>query len=98
LNLSAHLLWYETLQAPLQLVEVRAPRLERARASLTCGRRAICNSRTDEMRRRQVTAGGFSSKRLARLRELLERHVHSGFVPGVVAVLARRGEVHVEAT
>jgi hypothetical protein len=50
------------------------------------------------MRRRQVTAGGFSSKRLVRVRELLERHVDSGFVPGVVAVLARHGEVHIEAT
>ena len=45
-----------------------------------------------------MTAGGFSSKRLARLRGLLERSVHSGFVPGVVAVLARHGEVHIEAT
>ncbi|SCL25223.1 serine hydrolase domain-containing protein [Micromonospora inyonensis] len=45
-----------------------------------------------------MTAGGFSSKRLARVRELLERLVDSGFVPGVVAVLARHGEVHVEAT
>src|SRR5205809_8122477 len=50
------------------------------------------------VRRRQVAAGGFSSKRLARVRELLERHVDSGFVPGVVAVLARHGEVHIEAT
>jgi len=32
------------------------------------------------------------------VRELLERHVDSGFVPGVVAVLARHGEVHAEAT
>jgi len=32
------------------------------------------------------------------VRELLERHVDSGFVPGVVAVLARHGELHVEAT
>ena len=45
-----------------------------------------------------MTAGGFSSKRLARVRGLLERHVDSGFVPGAVAVLARHGEVHVEAT
>jgi CubicO group peptidase (beta-lactamase class C family) len=45
-----------------------------------------------------VTTGGFSSKRLARVRELLERHVDSGFVAGVVAVLARHGEVQVEAT
>ena len=45
-----------------------------------------------------MAAGGFSSKRLARVRELLERHVESGFVPGAVAVLARHGEVHIEAT
>src|SRR4051812_35910758 len=50
------------------------------------------------MGRRQVTTAGFSSKRLARVRELLERHVDSGFVPGALAVLARHGEVHVEAT
>jgi hypothetical protein len=50
------------------------------------------------MRRRQVTTGGFSSKRLARVRELLERHVDTGFVPGAMAVLARHGEVHIEAT
>jgi len=43
-------------------------------------------------------AGGFSSKRLARVRELLERHVDSGFVPGVMVVLARHGAVHLETT
>ena len=45
-----------------------------------------------------MSTGGFSSKRLARLRHLLERYVDSGFVPGVLAVIARHGEVHVEAT
>jgi len=45
-----------------------------------------------------VAGGGFSTKRLARLRGFLERQVDSGFVPGMVAVLARHGEVHVEAT
>lgn len=40
---------------------------------------------------------GFSSERLARLRGLLERQVGSGVVPGLLAVLARHGEVHVEA-
>ncbi|MBQ0994692.1 beta-lactamase family protein, partial [Micromonospora sp. H61] len=45
-----------------------------------------------------MAAGGFSSKRLARLQGLLERHVESGFVPGMVVVLARHGEVHIEAT
>jgi len=45
-----------------------------------------------------VTTGGFSSKRLARVRELLDRHVDSGFVPGALAILARHGDVHIEAT
>jgi CubicO group peptidase (beta-lactamase class C family) len=45
-----------------------------------------------------VSASGFSAKRLVRVRELLERLVGSGFVPGVLVVLARHGEVHVEAT
>ncbi|MFJ6167634.1 serine hydrolase domain-containing protein [Micromonospora orduensis] len=44
-----------------------------------------------------MSTGGFSAKRLVRVRDLLERHVDSGFVPGLVMVLARRGEVHVEA-
>lgn len=44
-----------------------------------------------------AAAAGFSSKRLARLRRQLERLVNSDFVPGVMAVLARHGEVHVEA-
>jgi CubicO group peptidase (beta-lactamase class C family) len=41
---------------------------------------------------------GFSAKRLTRLRALLERHVESRLVPGLVVVLARHGQVHVEAT
>ena len=40
----------------------------------------------------------FSSKRLTRVRDLLERHVESGFVPRMLAVLARHGDVHIEAT
>jgi CubicO group peptidase (beta-lactamase class C family) len=45
-----------------------------------------------------VTAGGFSAKGLIRVRELLDRHVDSGAVPGVLVVLARHGQVHIEAT
>jgi CubicO group peptidase (beta-lactamase class C family) len=45
-----------------------------------------------------VTSGGFSSKRLARVRDALSRHVDAGYVPGAVGVVARRGEVHIEAT
>lgn len=44
-----------------------------------------------------MASDGFSPKRLTRVRALLEGYVESGFVPGVVAVLARRGEVRVEA-
>ena len=40
---------------------------------------------------------GFSSRRLARVRDLLERLVDSGFTPGAVLAVARRGEVHVRA-
>lgn len=45
-----------------------------------------------------MTVGGLSSRRLARLRVILEGHVKSGVVPGMLAVLARHGEVHIEAT
>ena len=45
-----------------------------------------------------MASDGFSPKRLTRVRAFLEGHVESGFVPGMVVVLARRGEVHVEAT
>ena len=44
-----------------------------------------------------MTGGGFSSKRLTRVREVLSRHLDAGYVPGAVAVVARHGEVHVEA-
>jgi len=43
-----------------------------------------------------MTIGGFSSKRLARVRDVLGRHVDAGYVPGAVAVVARHGEVHIE--
>lgn len=40
--------------------------------------------------------GDFSRARLARMREALQRHVASGRVPGVVALVYHRGRVHVE--
>jgi len=45
-----------------------------------------------------VTIGGFSKKRLTRVREVLRRHVDAGYVPGAVAVVARHGDVYIEAT
>ncbi|MFI6300188.1 serine hydrolase domain-containing protein [Nonomuraea sp. NPDC050790] len=40
---------------------------------------------------------GFSEAGLRRVREVLERHVESGKVPGVVALVGRGGRAHVEA-
>ncbi|MFI0975832.1 serine hydrolase domain-containing protein [Streptomyces sp. NPDC021093] len=40
--------------------------------------------------------GGFSEKGLRRLGRVLAGHVESGAVPGLVALVAHRGEVHVE--
>jgi CubicO group peptidase (beta-lactamase class C family) len=45
-----------------------------------------------------MTTGGFSPKRLAGVRDVLARHIDAGYVPGAVAVVARHGEVHIEAT
>jgi CubicO group peptidase (beta-lactamase class C family) len=44
-----------------------------------------------------VTTGGLSPKRLTRVRDVLSRHLDVGYVPGAVAVIARHGEVHIEA-
>jgi CubicO group peptidase (beta-lactamase class C family) len=44
-----------------------------------------------------LTTGDFSPKRLTRVRDVLSRHLDAGYVPGAVAVVARHGEVHIEA-
>ena len=44
-----------------------------------------------------MSASGLSAMRLRRLREALTRHIESGDMPGLVALVARRGEVHVAA-
>jgi CubicO group peptidase (beta-lactamase class C family) len=44
-----------------------------------------------------MTAGGFSQARLARMHDNLARHVESGYVPGLVTLLARRGEIVADA-
>jgi hypothetical protein len=40
---------------------------------------------------------GFSDGRLRRLREVLARHVESKKIPGLVALVSRDGQTHVEA-
>jgi CubicO group peptidase (beta-lactamase class C family) len=43
-----------------------------------------------------MSNGGFSKARLARMHDALARHVESGRMPGIVALVSRRGETHVE--
>ena len=45
-----------------------------------------------------MTTGGFSPTRLTRVRDVLGCCVDAGYFPGAVAVVARHGEVHIEAT
>jgi CubicO group peptidase (beta-lactamase class C family) len=46
---------------------------------------------------RLAEAGGLSPTRLARLHDTLHRHVESGQLPGLVAIIHRRGREHAEA-
>ena len=41
--------------------------------------------------------GGLSKARLARMREVMSGHIASGRLPGLVTLVSRRGETHVEA-
>jgi CubicO group peptidase (beta-lactamase class C family) len=44
-----------------------------------------------------TTSGGFSNARLERLRNIMSAHVERGDMPGLVWLVSRRGETHVEA-
>jgi CubicO group peptidase (beta-lactamase class C family) len=44
-----------------------------------------------------MSAGGLSAPRLARMRDVMAGHVERGVLPGLVTLVSRRGEVHVEA-
>jgi CubicO group peptidase (beta-lactamase class C family) len=41
--------------------------------------------------------GGLSSARLGRMHQVMADHVERGYVPGLVTLIDRRGEVHVDA-
>ncbi|MFE5797408.1 serine hydrolase domain-containing protein [Streptomyces sp. NPDC056503] len=45
----------------------------------------------------ETTKGGFSEAGLRRVRDVLARHVDSGRIPGLVALIGRGDETHVEA-
>ncbi len=42
-------------------------------------------------------SGGFSKARLGRMHDVMAGHVARGRVPGLVALVSRRGETHVDA-
>jgi len=42
-------------------------------------------------------AGGFSKTRLGRLHDVMAGHVEAGDIPGMVTLVSRRGEIHVDA-
>jgi CubicO group peptidase (beta-lactamase class C family) len=44
-----------------------------------------------------MDGGGFSEARLDRVHEVMAGHVESGYVPGLVTLVSRRGETHVDA-
>jgi CubicO group peptidase (beta-lactamase class C family) len=44
-----------------------------------------------------VSLGGLSKARLGRMHEVMAGHVERGEVPGIVTLVSRRGEVHVDA-
>ncbi len=44
-----------------------------------------------------MDAGGFSQARLGRMHDVMAGHVESGYVPGLVTLVSRRGETHVDA-
>jgi CubicO group peptidase (beta-lactamase class C family) len=46
---------------------------------------------------RTMSGGGLSKARLGRMHDVLAGHVGSGQVPGLVTLISRRGEVHVDA-
>ncbi|MGV2448134.1 UNVERIFIED_CONTAM: serine hydrolase, partial [Bacillus sp. ATCC 13368] len=46
---------------------------------------------------KKISNNGFSEAGLRRRREVLTRHVESGKMPGLVALVSRYGETHVEA-
>jgi len=48
-------------------------------------------------RERAMTTGGFSKARLARMHEIMAGHIANGRVPGLVTLISRRGETHVDA-
>ena len=46
---------------------------------------------------RKISCGGLSKRRLKRIHDVMAGHVERGDVPGLVTLVSRRGETHVDA-
>ncbi len=60
---------------------------------------SIARSESNATKRltQKANTGGFSQARLARMHDVMARHVASGRMPGLVTLVSRRGETHVDA-
>ena len=89
-----------TLLAMLREAGLPSRATRRYRASAAPPGRARASSRVGRAEHdgevHAMTAGGLSPTRLMRLHDVLTGHIERGSVPGLVAVISRRGESHVE--
>jgi CubicO group peptidase (beta-lactamase class C family) len=76
---------------------IAAPATVHAQAPSAAGAMVENSAQTSNVIERDMSEGSFSKSRLARMHETMSRHVESGYVPGLVTLVARRGEVHVDA-
>src|SRR5204862_105112 len=62
------------------------------------GERPVARWPAPSGRREQAMGtGGLSKARLGRMRDVMAGHIERGAAPGIVTLVSRRGEVHVEA-
>jgi hypothetical protein len=72
--------------------------LKTAAASAALALPAVADAQSSQAAARPPSGkGGLSKARLARMREAMLRHVESGRMPGLVTLVRRRGETHVDA-
>jgi CubicO group peptidase (beta-lactamase class C family) len=57
----------------------------------------VSGSNDTGRREQAMSTGGLSKARLGRMRDVMFAHVARGQVPGLVALISRRGETHVDA-
>jgi CubicO group peptidase (beta-lactamase class C family) len=72
--------------------------LKTAAASAVLALPAVAFAQSPQATARPLSGkGGLSRARLARMHEAMLRHVESGRLPGLVTLVSRRGETHVDA-